>query len=121
MHRTVDPPKQHQRKYSTGPKNKVQLYGNGTTYALPLRTLHVPFTYCGSTYKVPVKTKRANSALFRGGLLRVVTHYYARRGRVIRWLSVNKCGRTPKYLHSGALFRTNVGVSVRGYARKSVC
>ena len=56
----------------------------------------------------PCKTKRANSgigALFCGGLLRVVTRYYARRGRVITRLSVNKRGRTPKYLHSRALFR----------------
>ena len=72
----------------------------------------------------PCKTKRASSgigALFRGGLLRVVTRYYARRGRVITRLSVNKRGRTPKYLHSRALFRTSMGVSVRGYARTSVC
>ena len=71
---------------------------------------------------LPCKTKRANSrigALFRGGLLRVVTRYYARRGRVITRLSVNKRGRTPKYLHSRALFRTNMGASVRGYARTS--
>jgi hypothetical protein len=75
-------------------------------------------------WRIPCKTKHANSgigALFRGGLLRVVTHYYARRGRVITRLSVNKRGCTPKYLHSRALFRTNMGVSVGGYARMSVC
>ena len=51
-------------------------------------------------WRIPCKTKRANSgigALFRGGLLRIVTHYYARRGRVITRLSVNKHGRTPKF------------------------
>jgi hypothetical protein len=80
--------------------------------------LHLPWNTLRS------KTKRANSrigALFRGGLLRVVTRYYARRGRVITWLSINKRGHTPKYLHSRALFRTKMGVSVRGYARTSVC
>ena len=66
------------------------------------------------------ETKRANSglgALFRGGLLRVVTRYYARRGHVITRLSVNKRGCTPKYLHSIALFRTNMVVSVRANER----
>ena len=83
-----------------------------------------PLLWVRGLWPYPCKTKHTNSgigALFCGGLLRVVTRYYARRGRVITQLIVNKRGRTPKYLHSRALFHTNVGVSVRGYARTSVC
>ena len=102
-----------------GHKQTVEvLLKNGANVNL---TITVSYT---EAINYPCKTKRTNSgigALFRGGLLRVVTRYYARRGRVITRLSVNKRGRTPKYLHSRALFRTNVVVSVRSYARTSVC
>ena len=52
-----------------------------------------PFAISESCKRYLCKIKRANSdigALFRGGLLRVVTRYCARLGRVITRLSVNQ-------------------------------